>query len=173
LLSTIYVIANASLQLYFGLKEVNQSLKVVDQVHQYVPADLPSLKSDKIEFHYLEGRVFLYFHRFGDADEAFEKAFIQCLPSHFQNRKMILKCWIVARIVRGRVPSAHLLEKYQLGHFRSLVASFSKGDLKSYQEELFIQRQYLLKNGFFTIMQHRVMLVLYRNAIYRMFFFNN
>jgi tetratricopeptide (TPR) repeat protein len=170
LLSNIYLIANASLQLYFDLKEVNQSLKVVDQIYQYVPKDCRCLKSDKVTFHYYEGRVYLYFHRFAEADEALERAFLQCPPTMYHNRRLILKYWIVARIVRGKVPHLSLLQKYQLdGVFQLLIEAFTKGDFGRFQVELNNQRDFLLKNGFYTIMQRRTSLLMYRNILCRIY----
>jgi hypothetical protein len=170
LLSNIYLIANASLQLYFHLREVNQSLKVVDQIHQYVAKDCRCLKSDKVTFHYYEGRVFLYFHRFAEADQALESAFTQCPPSMVHNRRLILKHWIVARIVRGKVPHISLLQKYQLDQvFQGLIMTYIQGNFRAFQVELNNQKEFLLQNGFYTIMQRRTSLIMYRNFLSRIY----
>lgn len=83
----IYLISNASLQIFFGLKEMNAALKVAEQVVQYVPVDCPAPKADRVMYNFYIGRVHLHFHDFIQAEDSLSLAFDQCLPSKFNNRR--------------------------------------------------------------------------------------
>ncbi|KAJ3277023.1 hypothetical protein HDV01_000075 [Terramyces sp. JEL0728] len=168
--ANLLAVANASLKLYFGMKEMHQALKVVEQTGNYLPDTIVIQKADTVTFNYYVGRVYIYFHQFDKADQVLSKAMEDCTFSHFHNRQSILKYLVIARIVRGKLPTPQLLQKYQLDkHYLPLLNAIIKGDIGRYNEELDLQRKYFTKSGFYMILKHRVLPLLYRNLIQRVF----
>jgi hypothetical protein len=166
---SIFMISNASLELYFNLKELNQALKVVQQVEQFVPKDCKPCKSDKVTFLFWQGRVHIYFHRFLDAYRSLSSAFLLCSTQYISNKRTILKYLIISGMVVGSLPSNELLHKYNLQEqFGSLIYSFIKGDLKAFKNELHRQKSWFYHLNCYSIMLHRTTLLLYRNVFARM-----
>lgn len=73
-----------SLVLFFSLGEVNQAVKCVEQIKQYVTFE--GIKSDRVKFDYYAGRVYLYFHQFSRAETHLLNSFQRCLPV-FSNKR--------------------------------------------------------------------------------------
>ncbi|KAJ3261749.1 hypothetical protein HK103_004700 [Boothiomyces macroporosus] len=168
--ANLLAVANASLKMYFGMKEMHQALKVVEQTDNYLPETIIVQKSDQVTFNYYVGRLYIYFHKFDKADKVLSLAMDNCLPSHYHNKQSILKYLVVARVVRGKLPSPQLLQKYQLHtYYIPLINALVKGDITHYQMELDLQRNYFMKNGFYMILKHRVTCLLYRSLIQRIF----
>jgi hypothetical protein len=163
------MLANHSIKIFFSLKEMNAAIKVAEQIDQYVPSHVVSPKADTILFHYNVGRIYIHFHRFAEADEILSLAFKQCLKSHRENLQKILVYLIVARFIRGKLPSDKLLEQYQLTtRFSGLVRHYKAGNFASYLAELERQKDWLLHHGFYLIMLHRANILLFRNLFSKM-----
>ncbi|KAJ3326052.1 hypothetical protein HDV06_002437 [Boothiomyces sp. JEL0866] len=110
--ANLLAVANASLKMYFGMKEMHQALKVVEQTDNYLPETILVQNSDRVTFNYYVGRS-------------------------------ILKYLVIARMVRGKMPSPQLLQKYHLDlYFNPLINALIKGDMVSYNMELDLQRKF-------------------------------
>ena len=165
----VYMLSNYSIKIFFSLKEMNAAIKVAEQVVQYLPPNSKAPKADTILFDYNVGRIYLHFHRFVEADDSLTKAFKECHSGHPQNARRILTYLVVARFVRGKLPSEQLLAKYQLSNFFSrLVHFFRVGNFAGYLTELETQKSWLISHGFYLIMLHRTQLLLYRNLFSKM-----
>ena len=165
----VHMLSNYSMKIFFSLREMNPAIKVAEQILQYVPATCISPKADMVLFNYNVGKIYLHFHRFAEADESLSNAFKECLYNHPSNSKRILTYLIVARFIRGKLPSEALLVKYQLdGHFSALFRFFRSGNMSGYFQEVERQKEFLLKHGFYLILLHRSQLLLYRNLFSKM-----
>ncbi|KAI8908489.1 hypothetical protein EDD86DRAFT_191418 [Gorgonomyces haynaldii] len=105
----------------------------------------------------------MYYHRFQEADTFLEKAFHTLHPfPHHQQR--VLKYWIVCRLVHGSIPNFSFLEQYQmLDQFQTLLTHYIGGDIKNFQKQLDLQRDYFYVSGLYMILKSRTVLMLYRN----------
>lgn len=164
------MIANHSLKLFFSLKEMGPAIKVAEQIVQYVPSTCVSPKADTVLFNYNVGRIYIHFHRFAEADESLSKAFDQCLKDSFQNKQRILMYLVVTRMIRGKIPTDQLLQKYGLHNsFSKLVTHYKTGNMAGFLMELEAKKEFMLKHGFYLIMLHRTQILLYRNLFSRMY----
>ncbi|KAJ3314131.1 hypothetical protein HDV04_000854 [Boothiomyces sp. JEL0838] len=82
--ANLLAVANASLKMYFGMKEMHQALKVVEQTDNYLPETIIVQKSDQVTFNYYVGRLYIYFHKFDKTGGP-----VYCLAYNFRRQQIM------------------------------------------------------------------------------------
>ncbi|PVU96494.1 hypothetical protein BB559_002356 [Furculomyces boomerangus] len=126
--------------------------------------------SDQVSFSYWLGRYYLIRHQLRQAQNEFEFALEHCPKEHIKNKRIIVEYAIVVNILRGKLPTDTLLEKYGLSYIYSqLVFYYHKGFVGKFKELLKVNFEHFRKLGVYLLLLERSEIPLYRNLILRLF----
>ncbi|KAJ2778474.1 hypothetical protein H4R18_004572 [Coemansia javaensis] len=124
---------------------------------------------DRVSYSYWLGRYYLVGYFVDRAREQLEYAFNECPAVHFHNKRAILRHLIAANMVRGRLPTARLLEKYDLEPvYGELARCFRRGDVAGFGRALGANMELFRSQGCFLLLLERTRLPMYRNAMQRL-----
>ncbi|KAJ2829401.1 hypothetical protein IWW50_000875 [Coemansia erecta] len=130
-------------------------------------------RRDQVSYSYWLGRYYLVCYYIDSARTQLEKAFNKCPAWHYHNKRVILRYLFVANVIRGRLPSFALLEKYDLEPvYYQLVDCFRKGNLAGFQQALVDNMELFRAQGNFLILLERTKLLIYRNVLRRVSLIN-
>ncbi|KAJ1726454.1 hypothetical protein LPJ72_006335 [Coemansia sp. Benny D160-2] len=128
---------------------------------------------DRVSYSYWLGRYYLVCYYVDLARAYLEYAFNGCRKSHFHNKRAILRHLIAANIIRGRLPTRRLLEKYQMEPvYLYLSYHFSKGNLAGFQHALMANMDFFRSQGNYLLLLERTEILVYRNALVRLYRLN-
>ncbi|KAJ2570293.1 hypothetical protein IW140_002386 [Coemansia sp. RSA 1813] len=124
---------------------------------------------DRIGYSYWLGRYYLVCYYVDLARVYLEYAFNTCPAWHYHNKRAILRHLIVANMIRGRLPSRRLLEKYQMEPvYLHLAYHFSKGNIAGFQQALVANIDFFRSQGNYLLLLERTEILIYRNALVRL-----
>ncbi|KAJ2163044.1 hypothetical protein GGF46_000230 [Coemansia sp. RSA 552] len=124
---------------------------------------------DRVSYSYWLGRYWLVCYSIDQARPQLEYAFNGCPQWHYHNKRVVLRHLFVANMIRGRLPSPYLLEKYEMEPvYGQLVHCFGKGDLAGFRTALVENMELFRSQGNFLILLERTTLLIYRNVLQRM-----
>ncbi|KAJ1962143.1 hypothetical protein GGI12_002826 [Dipsacomyces acuminosporus] len=124
---------------------------------------------DQMTYRYWVGRYYLVCYRFEAARADLDYAFNACPSSHHHNKRAILRHLVVASMVRGRLPSERLLEKYDMEPvYYEIVRNFRAGNIAGFQAALIENMDFFRSQGNFLILLERTEILMYRNALKRL-----
>ncbi|KAJ2806735.1 hypothetical protein H4R20_001573 [Coemansia guatemalensis] len=132
--------------------------------------DTPAFsRRDRASYSFWLGRYYLVCYYVDLAREQLEYAFNACPGWHYHNKRVILRHLFVANMIRGRLPSVRLLEKYDMEPvYGELVQHFRKGNLAGFQQALADNMDLFRSQGNFLILLERTKLLIYRNVLQRL-----
>ncbi|TPX64906.1 hypothetical protein SpCBS45565_g05523 [Spizellomyces sp. 'palustris'] len=158
------LVANTALRFYIKINEWQLCTKLVRQIDQR-RLDLAAYSmSQRVTYHFLVGRLKLYYHKFRAAERHLSFALEHCHARAGANRCRIFSLLVVARMVRGMIPRAYLLEKFQLEQsFGPLIAAYKRGHLAEYDRLLEKNASFFASLGVLYILEHRTRIIMYRN----------
>ncbi|KAJ2007427.1 hypothetical protein GGI04_001518 [Coemansia thaxteri] len=125
-------------------------------------------RRDRTSYSYWLGRYYLVCYYVDSARVQLEYAFNGCPEWHFHNKRAILRHLVVANIIRGRLPSSQLLEKYEMEPvYTHLVYHFRKGNLAGFQRVLADNLDFFRSQGNYLILLERTEILIFRNVLHR------
>ncbi|KAJ2743155.1 hypothetical protein GGI20_003958 [Coemansia sp. BCRC 34301] len=132
--------------------------------------DLPVFSErDRTSYSYWLGRYYLVCYYIDSARSQLEYAFNSCPAWHFHNKRAILRHLFVANMIRGRLPSLQLLDKYEMEPvYAHLAYQFRKGNLAGFQYVLAENLEFFRSQGNYLILLERTEILIYRNALLRL-----
>ncbi|KAI8821402.1 uncharacterized protein EV422DRAFT_567144 [Fimicolochytrium jonesii] len=168
--SAALTVANIALRFYVRMGESQLCTKLVRQIDSR-RLDLSIYPmSQRVTYHFLVGRLKIYYHKFRAAEKHLSFALEHCHKNSLDNRRRIIPLYIVARLIRGLLPKPQLLAKYHLEeHFGPLIAAHKKGNFAEYDRIVIANVKYYSSLGVFTILQQRARMIMFRN-LYRLVF---
>nr|KAJ3422640.1 hypothetical protein HK105_007194 [Polyrhizophydium stewartii] len=165
--SGLLVAVNALCRMSFVTGELHMCTTVIANVEKAIGrtvhlAEYP--KADQVTFYFNVGKLRLQSHDFYAADENLSLAASMCHADHFENKRLIMLHLVVARIIRGCLPTIELLEKHGLDDvFADLVHYIKTGNYFDYLNALEQRRRWFMRHWLYTIMKERVRLLMCRN----------
>ncbi|KAH6562706.1 hypothetical protein BASA60_011028 [Batrachochytrium salamandrivorans] len=171
--SGLLLAANAVFRMSFESGELHVCTTVISQIEMQAGrvfnyTDFP--KSDQVTYYYQIGKLKLRYHDFIMADHYLSHAAQLCTVQNFSAKRAILSYQIVARIVRGCLPSNQLLHKYNLSNqFSELVFHIRTGNHRAYMQALDRNSGWFMQRCTYMIMKERVKLLMYRNLFHSCF----
>lgn len=162
-------VANQCNKVFFALNTLKHVKSLVlppmMQVYEY-----PT--SDRVTWHYFQGRMALMESRFEEAEKDLTFSFNNCPQSHVSNRRLLLSYLVPVRLLlhqqrpsptrRAALPSPALLAKYKLSEFEKLVAAFRAGNVRLFDEALEENQDFYIKKAIYFLL-HKLKLCVYRN----------
>ncbi|KAJ1726446.1 hypothetical protein LPJ61_005180 [Coemansia biformis] len=126
-------------------------------------------RRDRTSYSYWLGRYYLVCYYVDLAREQLQYAFNTCPTWHFHNKRAILRHLIVANMIRGRLPTQRLLDKYDLEPvYAELARCFRKGNVAGFQRALMGNMELFRSQGNFLLLLERTELLMYRNLLQRL-----
>ncbi|KAI8586151.1 hypothetical protein BDZ88DRAFT_483838 [Geranomyces variabilis] len=162
--SSALIVANIALRFYVRIDEWQLCNKLLLQVERGRLDHAQYPKSQRVTYHFLIGRLKLFYHGFKLAEKHLAFALTHCHKDAIANRRRIFPLIVTTRLVRGLLPSAHLLQKYNVHEqFGPLIQAFRRGHFSAYYAALEAHAQYFASLGVYYILRHRTAALLYRN----------
>jgi hypothetical protein len=130
-------------------------------------------KGDMVTYRYYVGRLNMFEDQFELAEENLEYAFVHCHVRAVANKKRILNYLIPVKLVRGRLPSQKLMEKYEMTEFIPLVMALRMGNLRTFNDTLYRFQDQFIRRGTFRrgtyLLLEKCKTICYRNLFKRIF----
>ena len=125
-------------------------------------------KGDLVTYRYFVGRLYMFEDMYDLAEFNLEYALKHCHKNSVGNKKRILNYLIPVKLVRGRLPSIKLLEKYNLVEYIPLVLSMRRGDLKTFHATLQLNQDEFIRRGTYLLLE-KCKSVCHRNLFKRIY----
>lgn len=84
-------------------------------------------------YQYFSGRLALYEDNFADASERLQWAFAHCHRGARRNRQSILRFLVPIQLLTGKLPTAQLLQKYELFCYEDVAEAVRDGNLQQFE----------------------------------------
>ncbi len=123
---------------------------------------------DIVTYRYFVGRLNMFEDLYDLAEENLNYAFQHCHKDAVGNKKRILNYLIPVKMLRGRLPTEALLQKYQLVEYIPLVISIRRGDLRTFHKTLATHQDEFIRRGTYLLLE-KCQTVCHRNLFKRIF----
>jgi hypothetical protein len=154
------------LRIYFALNNLRMCSSLLRTVSSpgFPALDETFPLDQRVTYHYFVGRIALYEDRYKDAETHLAYAARHCPVDYVRNRRRIWLFLIPVRLLRGRLPSARLLQCYRLRPYEQICQAVLRGDLKLFDAILERNQQLFIQSGvLFTI--EKLRFIAYRNRL--------
>mmetsp|Transcript_4282 Transcript_4282/g.5977 ORF Transcript_4282/g.5977 Transcript_4282/m.5977 type:complete len:439 (-) Transcript_4282:15-1331(-) len=132
---------------------------------QNIPGHL-LCKSEMIAYHYYTGRLKLLQDDFTGARSDLMEALARCPKTAIKNKQRILITLVPLNISFGRIPTIHILEKYNLMIFSGFVKALKLGSISSFNKAINDYQLFFIKTGTFLMLE-KMKLAVYRSFLKR------
>uniref|UniRef100_A0A6B2L5L5 PCI domain-containing protein n=1 Tax=Arcella intermedia TaxID=1963864 RepID=A0A6B2L5L5_9EUKA len=159
----VMMVVNNLFRCYFNLNTINLCSNLIDTTEG--PGFPPLSKfpiSELVTYKFYSGQLAAFRGEYHKAHEALSLAFNRCPTSHIQNKRLILLYLIPVDMLRGRLPTPALLEKYGIKQFIPLVAAVKSGNLGEFNKALDQEEEFYIKKGIYLLLE-KVRMLTYRN----------
>jgi len=126
----------------------------------------------QVTYRYYVGRLNMYEDQYDSAEMNLTFAFLHCPKYARRNKQRILNYLLPVKLLRGRLPTMHLLEKYSLSPFVPLVSSIRTGDLKTFHVALNQYQDLFIRQGTYLLLE-KCKILCYRNLFKRVHYVIN
>jgi COP9 signalosome complex subunit 12 len=151
-----------------NLQHVASLLRIVNSEFSKYPVIRAYPKSQQIEFKYYEGKFHIYENNIEQAEECLNYAFSKCYNKNPKNEHIILTYLIPVKALTGKFPSAWILDKYELGEYKEMIAVIKQGNIKEFNKNLQKNQFSYIQKGILVIMNALKYLV-YRNLFKKVY----
>ncbi|KAJ8662587.1 hypothetical protein O0I10_001548 [Lichtheimia ornata] len=134
-----YCMIGILFRIYFKLKQQNLCKNILRAVKVAGMPDIDEFpKADRVTFRYYLGRLYFLEEEYGKAEHELELAFRECTNANQKNKEVILKFLLPIRLMRGKMPSRLLFERYPKSRhlYSHLVQSIKAGNIRSFDMRL-------------------------------------
>jgi tetratricopeptide (TPR) repeat protein len=107
--------------------------------------------SEIAAFNFLSGKVDLIFGRYDMAKERLSNALLHIPDRHSADRRQILAYLVPLNLLKGIVPSAALIEKYELDVYAPVVRAVIDGQIADFDTALETNRMLFLRLGVWEV----------------------
>ncbi|CDJ68882.1 proteasome PCI domain-containing protein, putative [Eimeria necatrix] len=120
-----------------------------------------------VNFRYYLGRLYMQQEQFEQSESELVWAFSNCPPTKMRVRRNILECLVAARLRMGKLPSAELLNKYQMPHYLDIIKAMKSGNLSLFDRALEQHESVFIKHGTILCVE-RLKFIVFRTLMKRM-----
>ena len=163
----VLYIVNHLFSMYFRLNTLRLCKNLLRPVESR-NLHLSGNKGDMVTYRYYVGRLNMFEDQYELAEENLEYAFVHCHARAIANKKRILNYLIPVKLVRGRLPSQKLMEKYGMMEFIPLVMSLRMGNLRTFNDTLYMFQDQFIRRGTYLLLE-KCKTICYRNLFKRIF----
>jgi 5-methylcytosine-specific restriction endonuclease McrA len=121
---------------------------------------------DMVTYRYFVGRLNMFEDSYELAEENLSFALQHCHKDAVGNKKRILNYLIPVKLMRGRLPSTKILEKYNLVEYIPFVIAIRRGDLRTFHKTLQENQDEFIRRGTYLLLE-KCKTVCHRNLFKR------
>ena len=125
-------------------------------------------KGDMVTYRYFVGRLNMFEDSYDLAEQNLSYALKHCHKDAVGNKKRILNYLIPVKLLRGRLPSVKLLQKYNLVEYIPFVMAIRRGDLRTFHNTLQENQDEFIRRGTYLLLE-KCKTVCHRNLFKRIF----
>jgi hypothetical protein len=163
----VLFIVNQLFSMYFRLNTLRLCKNLLKPVESRKLHEQGSI-GERVTYKYYVGRLSLLEDQYELAEENLDYAFLHCNKKATSNKKRILDYLIPVKLLRGRLPSDKLLDKYNLQEFKDLVHGLRQGNLKIFNAALEKYQNRFIFVGTYLLLE-KCKAICYRNLFKRVF----
>lgn len=123
---------------------------------------------DMVTYRYYVGRLNMFEDQYESAEINLEYALTHCHVNAKANKKRILNYLLPVKLLRGRLPSDYLLQKYSLTEFKPIIEGIRRGDLRTFNSGLDRHQDLFIRRGTYLLLE-KCKTVCYRNLFKRVY----
>jgi len=123
---------------------------------------------EMVTYRYYVGRLNMFEDQYDLAEQNFDYALRHCHRSSVANKKRILNYLIPVKLLRGRLPTTKLLEKYSLHEFLPLSNGMKTGNLMEFSDGLMRNQDLFIRRGTYLLLE-KCKMICYRNLFKRVY----
>lgn len=139
---------------YFKLGTVHLCRSVIRSIETARIFDFEEFPvRDKVTYMYYTGRLEVYNEHFPAADHKLSYALTHCDARKEANIRMILKYLIPVKLSIGILPSALILQKYNLNEYSNIVLALRRGDIRLLRHALQEHEDRFLRSGVYLVLE--------------------
>merc|ERR1711862_213115 len=121
-----------------------------------------------VTYRYYVGRLNMLEDQYDLAEKNFDYALRHCHRGAFANKKRILNYLLPVKLLRGRLPTSKLLEKYGLHEFISILNGMRTGNLMEFSDGLIKHQDLFIRRGTYLLLE-KCKMICYRNLFKRIY----
>ncbi|EPB69246.1 hypothetical protein ANCCEY_11660 [Ancylostoma ceylanicum] len=109
--------------------------------------------ADKVTYNYFLGRKAMFDADLPLAEKSLSYAFRNCPADCLSNKRLVLIYLIPVKMFLGHMPTAELLQKYQLEEFHDVVEAVKEGNLAKLDQALEANEHFFIQCGIFLMLE--------------------
>eukprot|EP01082_Thalassiosira_pseudonana_P011606 g10627.t1 g10627 contig4:2224014-2226051(-) len=123
---------------------------------------------EMVTYNFYCGRLNMFEDQYELAEENFDYALLHCHRNAVGNKKRILNYLVPVKMLRGRLPTAKLLQKYSLDEFLPLLNGMRTGNLMEFSNGLTQNQDLFIRRGTYLLLE-KCKMICYRNLFKRVY----
>lgn len=163
----VLFIVNQLFSMYFRLNTLRLCRNLVLPVERQALHQQGKM-GQMVTYCYYVGRLNMFEDQYESAEHNLDFALNHCHKDATANKRKILNYLLPVKLLRGRLPTQKLLQKYSLYEFLPLVEGIRNGDLRSFNDALLKYQDLFIRRGTYLLLE-KCKTVCYRNLFKRVF----
>ena len=119
-------------------------------------------QSHQVVYKFYVGRQAMFDNDYETAAAYFQYAFEHCPARYKKNKKIILIYLLPVNMLRGYMPKANLLLKYDLQPFADIVGAVKQGNVLKFDTDMCKYEEFFIENGVYLFLE-KLKMTTYRN----------
>ena len=141
-------------KIYFKLNTLHLCKNLIAAVNlPTFPAFETFPSSQKVTYSYYVGRLAVFDDDYHRAEKHLSYAFAHCSNKHPTNKKLTLRYLIPIKLILGKKPTTHLLDKYELHEYKTVVDAVRKGNVAQLNTALQQHQVTFIMQGTFLVLE--------------------
>lgn len=163
----VLYIVNQLFSMYFRLNTLRLCKNLLKPVESRCIHESGTM-GEMVTYRYYVGRLNMFEDQYDLAEQNFDYALRHCHHSAVGNKKRILNYLVPVKLLRGRLPTTKLLEKYSLHEFVSLSNGMRTGNLMEFSDGLMKNQDLFIRRGTYLLLE-KCKMICYRNLFKRVY----
>lgn len=163
----VLYIVNQLFSMYFQLNTLRLCKNLLKPVESRGIHESGNM-GEMVTYRYYVGRLNMFEDQYDQAEKNFDFALRHCHKSANANKKRILNYLVPVKLLRGRLPTIKLLEKYSLYEFLPLLNGMRTGNLMEFSDGLTKNQDLFIRRGTYLLLE-KCKMICYRNLFKRVY----
>jgi hypothetical protein len=161
-LSMMHII-NQLFKIYFKINKLHLCKPLIRALENAKLGDCFP-RAQQVTYDYFLGMKSMLDAEYKMAADLFSRAFTNCHPDSFKNRRLVLIFLIPVKMLLGQMPTERLLREYDLlQHFAPVVSAVKKGHLREFDQALEQNSDFFWAYGIYLILE-KLKIIAFRNV---------
>eukprot|EP00590_Aulacoseira_subarctica_P007648 CAMPEP_0172417244 /NCGR_PEP_ID=MMETSP1064-20121228/3771_1 /TAXON_ID=202472 /ORGANISM="Aulacoseira subarctica , Strain CCAP 1002/5" /LENGTH=331 /DNA_ID=CAMNT_0013155455 /DNA_START=1 /DNA_END=996 /DNA_ORIENTATION=+ len=161
----VLLIVNQLFSMYFRLNTLRLCKNLLRPVESRNLHEEGTM-GQKVTYRYYVGRLNMFEDKYEEAEKNLDYALSHCYKDSLRNKKRILNYLLPVKLLRGRLPTGFLLEKYKMYEFWPLVEGIRTGNLRVFNEGLMKSQELFIRRGTYLLLE-KCKMICYRTLFKR------